>query len=119
MGPFEILERVGEIAYRLALPSALEGVHPVFHVSQLRLYVPDTSHVLDYEDLTIEPDQTFVEQPVKILDRRTKQLRNKEIPLVLIQWAHRSPEEATWKVASRMRESYPERFAELEQELVV
>ena len=77
VGPFEILERVGEVAYRLALPPALEGIHPVFHVSQLRLYIPDPSHVLNYEKLKIEPDHTFCEQPTKIFDRRVKQLRNK------------------------------------------
>ena len=85
VGPFEILERVGEVTYRLALPPALEGIHPVFHVSQLRMYIADPSHVLNYEKLSIEPDHTFCEQPMKILDRRVKRIRNKEIPLVLIQ----------------------------------
>ena len=89
VGPFEILERVGEVAYHLALPPTLEEIHPVFHVSQLRMYIVDPSHMLNYEELSIEPDHTFREQPMKILDRRVKRLRNKEIPLVLIQWSHR------------------------------
>ena len=89
VGPFEILERVGEVAYRLALPPALAGIHPVFHVSQLRMYIADPSLVLNYEELSIEPDHTFREQPTKILDRRVKRLRNKEILMVLIQWSHR------------------------------
>jgi hypothetical protein len=110
IGPFEILERVGELAYRLALPPALDGVHPVFHVSQLRQYVPDPSHRLNYEELVVEPDHTFREEPVAILDRRMKKLRNKEIPLVMIQWSRRGVEEATWETEERMRESYPEVF---------
>ena len=71
VGPFEILERVGEVAYRLALPPRLEGVHPVFHVSQLREYIPDPRHVISHEDLTVESDHTFVEYPVAVLERST------------------------------------------------
>ena len=110
IGPFEILERVGEVAYKLALPPALDGVHSVFHVSQLRQYVPDPSHKLNYEELEVEPDHTIREQPIAILDRRMKKLRNKEIPLVLIQWSRRGVEEATWESEARMSESYPELY---------
>ena len=95
IGPFPILDRVGEVAYRLALPTSLAGVHDVFHVSQLRRYIPDPSHELDYSDLHVEPDHTFVEYPVRILDRRVKQLRSRIVPMFLVQWARRSPEEAT------------------------
>jgi len=59
IGPFEIVERIGALAYRLALPPSLEGVHDVFHVSQLRRYVPDEKHVLDYSELTLKPDLTY------------------------------------------------------------
>jgi hypothetical protein len=106
VGPFEILERVGEVAYRLALPPSLAGVHDVFHVSQLRRYIPDPSRILDYSDLQIEPDHTYVERPVRVLDRRVKKLRTKEVPLLLIQWSRRSPEEATWETEDSLRASY-------------
>jgi len=106
IGPFEILERVGEVAYRLALPPSLAGVHDVFHVSQLRRYVPDPSHVLDHSDLHIEPDHTFIEHPVRILDSRVKKLRNREVPLLLVQWSRRGPEEATWETEESIRASY-------------
>ena len=106
MGPFPILDRVGETAYRLALPPSLAGVHDVFHVSQLRRYVPHESHKLDYSDLHIEPDHTFVEYPIRVLDRRVKRLRQREVPLVLIQWSRRGPEEATWETETSLRESY-------------
>ena len=70
IGPFEILDIVGEVAYRLALPPSLEGLHDVFHVYQLRRYVSDPSHVLDHSGLTVEPFHTFTEYPMCVLDRR-------------------------------------------------
>lgn len=106
VGPFEILERVGEVAYRVALPTTLAGIHDVFHVSQLRRYEPDPSHVLDHSGLQIEPDHTYVERPIAVLDRQVKKLRRREVPLVLIQWARRSPEEATWETEDSIRASY-------------
>ncbi|KAL6508663.1 hypothetical protein OROGR_023374 [Orobanche gracilis] len=81
IGPFEILERVGSLAYRLALPPALSRIHNVFHVSQLRKYIADPSHILQFDEIEIADDHSYVERPVQILERRTKQLRNKTIPL--------------------------------------
>ena len=110
VGPFEILERIGQVAYRLALPSALSAVHNVFHVSALRRYVSDVSHILSYEDLELEPDLSFEEQPVQILDRKDKVLRNKTIPLVKVLWRNNKVEEATWELESDMQSQYPELF---------
>ena len=70
IGPFEILERIGEAAYRLALPPQLSGVHDVFHVSMLRKYEPDPSHVLDWTDLEVDEDASYEERPVRVMDRR-------------------------------------------------
>ena len=67
IGPFEILERVGTVAYRLALPPSLSGVHEVFHVSMLRKYTPDSTHVVDWGEITIDTDGTFEEGQVHIL----------------------------------------------------
>jgi len=64
IGEFEILQRVGEIAYRLALSPSLEGVHNVFHMSQLRRYVIDGSHMLDHSELELQPDLSYTEQPI-------------------------------------------------------
>ncbi|KAL0534284.1 hypothetical protein IC582_028573 [Cucumis melo] len=86
VGPFEILERIGPVAYRLALPPSLSTVHYVFHVSMLRKYVPDPSHVVDYEPLEIDENLSYVEQPVEVLAREVKTLRNKQIPLVKVLW---------------------------------
>ncbi|KAM6590683.1 hypothetical protein CsatA_013288 [Cannabis sativa] len=110
VGPFQILDRVGSVAYRIALPPSLAGVHNVFHVSQLRKYVSDPSHVLSYETLGLQEDLSYNERPVKILDQKDKILRNKTITLVKVLWRNSVVEEATWELESDMREQYPELF---------
>ncbi|KAL0546449.1 hypothetical protein IC582_016357 [Cucumis melo] len=112
VGPFEILERIGLVAYRLALPPSLSTVHDVFHVSMLRKYVPDPSHVVDYEPLEIDENLSYVEQPVEVLAREVKTLRNKQIPLVKVLWRNHRVEEATWEREDDMRSRYPELFGE-------
>ena len=75
IGPYEILERVGPLAYRLALPLELAKLHDVlFHVSMLRRYPFDTSHILPVQDIQVEEDFTFDEEPKTILDREVRQL---------------------------------------------
>ncbi|KAL5564907.1 hypothetical protein UlMin_028071 [Ulmus minor] len=93
--PFEILERIGKVAYRLALPPELSSVHNVFHVSMLQKYVSDTSHVLENEPIEVYEDLTYEEQPVQILERKDKTLRNKVIHLVKVLWRNHKVEEAT------------------------
>ncbi|KAL0540369.1 hypothetical protein IC582_024606 [Cucumis melo] len=112
VGPFEILERIGLVAYRLALPPSLSAVHDVFHVSMLRKYVPDPSHVVDYEPLEIDENLGYVEQPVEVLAREVKTLRNKQIPLVKVLWRNHRVEEATWEREDDMRSRYPDLFEE-------
>ena len=68
IGPFEILERIGTVAYRLALSPIMTGVHEVFHVSMLRKYIPDPSHVVDWGQIEIDTNETFEEGPVLIVD---------------------------------------------------
>ena len=68
VGPFEILERVGTVTYRLMLPPNMSGVHEVYHVSMLRKYTPDPAHVVDWGQIEVDTDGTFKEGPVCILD---------------------------------------------------
>ena len=84
IGPFEILERVGTVAYRLALPPSMSGVHEVFHVSMLRRYIPDPTHVVDWGEIEVDTDRTFEEGPVCIMDRRDQVLRRKTVRLVRV-----------------------------------
>ncbi|CAN4101420.1 unnamed protein product [Withania somnifera] len=110
IGPYEILERVGDIAYRLALPPMLSVVHPIFHVSMLRWYMHDESHVIQEDSVRLEENLSFVEESVLILAREIRKLRSREIPMVKIQWCHRSIEEVTWEIESEMRKRYPRLF---------
>ena len=79
IGSYEAIEKVGPVAYRLALPLELEKFHNVFHVSMLRRYRSDPSHVVSLEVIKIKPDLTYKEEPVEILAREVKELRNKLI----------------------------------------
>lgn len=110
VGPFDITARVGKVAYRLALPAQFGKMHDVFHVSLLRKYHPDSSHVLQLEELELAENLTYEEQPVKILDRKEKQLRNKTISLVKVLWRNQSTESATWEPEADMRHKYPSLF---------
>ena len=103
-------DKIGPVAYRLALPPALERMHNVFHVSQLRKYVPDPDHVISYEPLHILEDMSYAEEPVQILDRKEKQLRNKNISLVKVLWRNQNKEEATWELEEEIRKAYPQLF---------
>ena len=89
IGPFEILEKVGTIAYRLALPPSMSGVHEVFHVSMLWRYTPDPAHVVDWGEIEVDTDETFEEGPVCIMDSRDQVLRRKTVRLVRVLWQHR------------------------------
>ena len=113
IGPYDVLERIGEVAYRLALPMNLAQVHNVFHVSQLRKYVHDPSHIIQPETIELDETLTFEEKPVKILDTKTKCTRNKEIKLVKILWTNQQTEEATWETEVDMRKRYPELFEQV------
>ncbi|KAL0554084.1 hypothetical protein IC582_007995 [Cucumis melo] len=110
VGPFEILERIGPVAYRLALPPSFAAVHDVFHISMLRKYVADPTHVVDFEPLQISENLSYEEQPVEVLAREVKKLRSREIPLVKILWQNHGVEEATWEKEEDMRAQYPELF---------
>ena len=72
IGPFEVLKRIGLVAYRLALPPALSGVHDVFHVSMLKKYITDPIHVIDYEPLQLHEDLSYEEKTNKNLSKRSK-----------------------------------------------
>ena len=84
IGAFQILQRVGPVAYRTALPPFLSRLHDVFHVSQLRNYVHDPSYVIELDKVQVRDNLTFDVSPIRIADRRIKVLRGKEIPLVKV-----------------------------------
>ncbi|RVW60643.1 Transposon Ty3-G Gag-Pol polyprotein [Vitis vinifera] len=110
VGPFEILERVGTLAYKVALPPSLSKVHNVFHVSTLRKYIYDPSHVVELEPIQIFEDLTYEEVPVQIVDVMDKVLRHAVVKLVKVQWSNHSIREATWELEEEMREKHPQLF---------
>ena len=104
IGPFEILERVGLVAYRITLPPTLSKIHNVFHVSSLRKYIPDPSHILDFQPIQIQEDLTYDEQPIKILDCKEQVLRRRTIRFVQVLWQNHGTKEATWELEEEMNE---------------
>ncbi|KZV43955.1 hypothetical protein F511_22606 [Dorcoceras hygrometricum] len=86
----------------------MSSVHNVFHVSALRRYIANPSHVL--RPVQLEPDLTYEETPEKILAKENRKLRNRTIPMIKIQWTNHSEREATWEVEFDMQESYPDFF---------
>ena len=100
--PFEVLKRVGTVAYRLALPPSLLGVHKVFHVSMRRKYTLDLAHVVDLGGIIVDVDETFEVGPTRMLDSRDQVLRSKTMMLVKVLWQHREVEEATWERGDTM-----------------
>ena len=95
IGSYEVIKKVGPVTYRLALPPELEKIHNIFHVSMLRRYKSDPSHVVSSEIIELHPDLTYEEEPVEILTREVKELRNKRIPLVKVLWKNHKTKEAT------------------------
>ncbi|XP_060211808.1 uncharacterized protein LOC132639374 [Lycium barbarum] len=91
----KVLERVGPVSYKVALPPELDKIHNVFHVSMLRRYRSDPSHVLPAKTIEVSPDLTYEEEPIQTLAHETKELRNKKIPLVKVLWRNHSGKEAT------------------------
>ncbi|GJU54189.1 putative nucleotidyltransferase, ribonuclease H [Tanacetum coccineum] len=112
IGPFEILDRIGEVSYRLALPPQLSHVHNVFHVSLLRGYNYHPYHVVQYPFDKIREDLSFAEEPEAILDRQERVMRKKTIPLVKVLWKNHPAREATWENQEMMRNDYLHFFSQ-------
>ena len=110
IGPYEVIEKVGPVAYKLALPPKWEKIHNVFHVSMLRRYRSDQSHVVSLEMIEFRPDLTYEEELVEILAREVKELQKKRIPLVKVLWKNHKTEEATWESEEAIRQQYPQLF---------
>jgi len=108
VGPYEITEVCGPVAYRIKLPDKLAAVHDVFHVSQLKrcVRVPELE-IVDQTEAWLEPDLSLVEYPEKILDRKERGTRRKVIKMYKIQWSHHTEEEATWETEEYLNRKFP------------
>jgi hypothetical protein len=110
IGPFEITQKVGKLAYRIALPPDLIGMHDIFHVSMLRKYIANPNVIMEYELLKIQEGLTYMEEPVRIMDKKEQVLRTKMIPIVKVLWRNHGVEEASWVAKHDMRSRYPHLF---------
>ena len=111
IGPYEIVSKVGPVAYKLKLPPELSRIHDTFHVSMLRKYIPDPSHVLREQPVQLKENLTYEEIPVQIVDRKEQVLRSKVIPLVKVLRKNHEREAATWELEAQMRHQYPHLFS--------
>ncbi|GKE23866.1 hypothetical protein Tco_1435378, partial [Tanacetum coccineum] len=96
VGPFEILERIGLVAYRLRLPEELNSVHDTFHVSNLKKYLADANLHVPLDELKVDKILCFVEEPVQIMDREIKKLKRRKIVPVKVRWNSKCGPEFTW-----------------------
>ncbi|XP_020970218.1 uncharacterized protein LOC110268420 [Arachis ipaensis] len=103
--------RIGLVAYRSVLPPYLSNLHDVFHVSQLRKYTPDASHVLEPEPIQVKEYLTLSVIPARIDDTSVKRIHEREVSLVKVAWSRVSIEKHTWELESDMRKDYPHLFS--------
>ncbi|GJW50602.1 putative reverse transcriptase domain-containing protein [Tanacetum coccineum] len=112
VGPFEIIERVGPVAYRLKLPQELSCVHDTFHVSNLKKCLAEPDVQVPLDEIEIDENLRFIEEPIEIIERDVKKLKRRRIPLVKVRWNSRQGAEYTWEREDQFRKRYPNLFSE-------
>ncbi|GKC01066.1 putative reverse transcriptase domain-containing protein [Tanacetum coccineum] len=110
VGPFEILERIGPVAYRLRLPEELSSVHDTFHVSNLKKCLADANLHVPLDEIKVDKTLRFVEEPLEIMDREVKTLKRSKIPIVKVRWNSKRGPEFTWEREDHMKAKYPQLF---------
>jgi hypothetical protein len=113
VGPFRIVARRGAVAYQLELPQSLSSLHDVFHVSQLKKCFKETNPndmAVNIDDINLQPNLSYKEYPIRILDRAERKTRNKVTKFVKVQWSRHSVREATWEQEDQLRKDYPNLF---------
>ncbi|GKD06783.1 hypothetical protein Tco_1181757, partial [Tanacetum coccineum] len=113
IGPYKILKRVGPVAYKLELPEELNNVYSTFYVSNLKKCLSDESVVIPMEELRLDDKLNFVEEPVEIIDREVKQLRQSRIPIVKVRWNSKRGPEFTWEHEDQIHAKYPHLFSNI------
>jgi hypothetical protein len=109
IGPYEVTEKFGTVAYRIRLPDRLSAVHDVFHVSRLKKceQIPE-AQIIEETNAEIEPDISLAEYPMRVLDQKERQTRIQRVKMYKIQWSHHTEEEATWETEQFLNTNYPD-----------
>ncbi|XP_076917823.1 uncharacterized protein LOC143578028 [Bidens hawaiensis] len=110
VGPYEILNRIGPVAYKLKLPQELCGIHDTFHVSNLKKCLANDTQPIPLENIYIDHKLHFVEKPIEIVDRDVKKLKQSRIRLVKVKWNYKQGPEFTWELEDQMKQKYPHLF---------
>ncbi|GJW23981.1 putative reverse transcriptase domain-containing protein [Tanacetum coccineum] len=113
VGDRVMLKVVGPVAYKLELPEELRNVHNTFHVSNLKKCLSDESLVIPMKELRLDDKLNFVEEPVEVMDREIKQLRQSRIPIVKVRWNSKRGPEFTWEREDEIRAKYPHLFSSI------
>nr|GEU69691.1 putative reverse transcriptase domain-containing protein [Tanacetum cinerariifolium] len=108
--PFEIIDRNGPVVYKLELPKKLHGIHNTFHVSNLKKCLADKNLVIPLKEIQLDDKFHFIEEPVEIMDREVKQLKQSRIPIVKVRWNSRRGPEYTWDREDFFKRNYPDLF---------
>ncbi|GJY46573.1 putative reverse transcriptase domain-containing protein [Tanacetum coccineum] len=114
IGPFKIPTKVGTVAYRLELPEKPSRVHSTFHVLNLKKCLSDEPLAIPLDEVHIDEKLNFIEEPVEIMDREVKRLKQSRIPIVKVRWNSRRGPEYTWEREDQMQKKYPHLFANTE-----
>nr|GEZ82612.1 putative reverse transcriptase domain-containing protein [Tanacetum cinerariifolium] len=112
-GPFKVLEEIRKVAYKLELPEELSRVHNTFHMSNLKKFHADEPLAVLLDGLHFDDKLHFVEEPVEIVDREVKRLKQSRIPLVKVRWNSKRGPEFTWEREDQFRKKYPHLFAKI------
>ncbi|GJT77633.1 hypothetical protein Tco_1044358 [Tanacetum coccineum] len=110
IGPFKILAKVGTVAYRLELPKQLSCVHSTLHVSNLKKCLSDEPLAIPLEEIHIDENLNFIEEPIEIMDREVKLFKQSRIPIMKVRWNSRRGPEYTWEHEDQMQKKYPHLF---------
>ncbi|GJU55688.1 putative reverse transcriptase domain-containing protein [Tanacetum coccineum] len=113
VGPFKVLGKVGEVAYKLELPEELSRVHNTFHVSNLKKCYADEPLAVPLDGLHFDDKLQFVEEPVEIVDREVKRLKRSRIPLIKVRWNSKRGPEFTWEREDQFKKKYPHLFTKI------
>ncbi|GJU31157.1 putative reverse transcriptase domain-containing protein [Tanacetum coccineum] len=113
VGPFEIIEKVGPVAYRLDFPEELNGVHDTFHMSNLKKCLADPTLKVPLDEIRVDAKLNFVEEPVEILEREFKKLKRSRFSIVKVRWNLKRGPEFTWEHEDQMKLKYPHLFSDV------